>query len=207
MYCGKNPPRVGMETCLDCAARTSAYLRKRYAARKAQGLCTECGAVTEVPGRVRCGDCVARRSSYRDNNKVESGRRYRAKRLARGLCAHCNNPQRAGRTLCSDCAEEARRRKSDLKAQGLCVSSGCGAAAVPGKWGCSDCLARFFGYVAARRKRRIALGLCIACAGDKPSKLGRQKCIDCCARAVVKSNKSYHKRKDAERQKAKGNDD
>ena len=126
----------------------------------------------------------------------ENQRRCRAKRLALGMCDRCNNPKRAGRTLCSDCAEEARRRKSDLKAQGMCVSSGCGAAALPEQTMCSDCLVRLRDSAKKLRKRRKAQGMCFDCGN--PSRPWRVRCASCAASAGGTSKKSYRKRKDAE---------
>ena len=94
------------------------------------------------------------------------------------------------------CNEYQRLYMAELyawrKAQGLCVS--CGNRARAGKAMCSDCLVRNVSKGRSRRKRRVALGLCIFCAGAKPSRPGRQTCIDCAAGLAV----CYRKRKDAE---------
>ena len=81
-------------------------------------------------------------------------------------------------------------RYAKRKAQGLCVS--CGNRARAGKAMCSDCLVRNVSQGRSRRKRRVALGLCIFCAGAKPSRPGRQTCIDCGILVARRSSNYAH---------------
>ena len=60
-------------------------------------------------------------------------------------------------------------------ARGLCKT--CGAAALPERKMCADCLVRNVGYNAKRRQRHMARGLCIYCS--KPPRPGKQACSDC----------------------------
>ena len=128
----------------------------------------------------------------------EYRRRYRAKRLARGQCGRCNNPRKAGRVLCVNCAEEGRRRMSDIKAQGLCVSC-LDAAALPEQTMCSDCLVRMRDYSKKRYKRHKAQGLCIDCGN--PARPARVHCAPCAARAIVHATKSNRKQRAAKRKR------
>ena len=61
-------------------------------------------------------------------------------------------------------------------ARGLCKT--CGAEALPERQKCSDCFVRERGYTRKRHERNMARGLCIHCGG-KPSRPGKQACLDC----------------------------
>ena len=204
----KQPARVGMQMCGDCAVRQNTHSRRwaklndrpaprlmpdidrakqreaerRFRERRrARGVCIACGKKNPRVGIEKCGDCAARHSAYQAQLPQWRKAYYEA-RKAGGLCVTCGGTAAPERTQCSEClartAERSRKITKLRKAQGLCTLCG-GAAPVSGKKMCSDCLVRNVSRGRSRRKRRVALGLCIHCAGDKPSRPGRQGCIDC----------------------------
>ena len=92
--------------------------------------------------------------------------------------------------MCVDCAEDNLRRSSEFwamcRAHGLCGQCG-GAAALPERTMCSDCLVKHAAAVKKRLKRRKARGLCVRC--PNPARPARLTCAPCGARAVVHAKK------------------
>ena len=93
------------------------YNAKLYAGRKAQGLCTQCGAVTEVPGRTMCADCLVHLADYA--RKLYAGRR------AQQLCTRCGAAAVPERKMCADCLVRnvgvTRKRRKQSIARGICI--------------------------------------------------------------------------------------
>lgn len=81
-------------------------IRKRYAERKAQGICTRCGKRKAQPLKAKCGICQAKENA-RNTNKTYYDR------ISKGLCALCGHPS-DGKVYCESCREKtnAKRRKA-----------------------------------------------------------------------------------------------
>lgn len=94
---------------------------KTYYARKAAGICTQCGKAPAVPGKVLCSDCSAERRAHTKRARVERVRDHR--------CAVCGGPLTGSRYYYYDCAACSERvgrllklRREYRKANGLCAT-------------------------------------------------------------------------------------
>ena len=99
--------------------------RRRYRARKAAGVCTQCGARPAVTGRRVCDPC--RVVTNRTNQKRQAKLRRLA--LVLRICSQCLQRQSIrGLKWCAVCAEahtERQRAKREARrAQGLCTRCG-----------------------------------------------------------------------------------
>lgn len=83
-----------------------AYLTKRYAKRRATGLCKDCPKPARE-GKVYCAECAAKTNALQNKRK--------AKLRAAGICPQCNNPARKGKTLCVACATKHKTRQAELR--------------------------------------------------------------------------------------------
>ena len=80
--------------------------RRRYAAKRAAGLCTRCGAPTFARD-ARCGPCAERENAGRSPEKRNAAaRRLYARRRARGQCTDCGQPSH-GAARCDPCARRS----------------------------------------------------------------------------------------------------
>lgn len=118
--------------------------------------------------------------------------------IEKGLCGRCAKPKPAAKSLCSDCAEIARKRSEERRKksqeQGLCSS--CGARPkVEGKSKCEQCLSS--GAASQRRKanERKRAGLCPSCGN--PAMPGKVICEECSKRMTEVSAERYHERRAA----------
>jgi len=103
--CRKNDVATGFKHCPDCIYKFNMRNmqrdlevnrernRKRYADRRASGLCVACGKEA-LPGQCRCSVCASK-------NKVRA-RRYkvRSTRHENGICMWCDQPALPGRWYC-----------------------------------------------------------------------------------------------------------
>ena len=86
---------------------------KRREARKAAGLCYQCGAMLPEGWKqgTRCPDCI---QSIHDYNHS----RY-ADRKSRGACVYCGKPAQLKRVVCKKCALERSEYNRKRKEMGL----------------------------------------------------------------------------------------
>ena len=200
------------------AARKAVYdrlLRKRYADRVAQSLCTRCGRTRPEPDIKVCGGCAekrraadrARRAKARQQGKAYAGRdpeqcrradragdrRRRRERRDAGLCTSCGRRRpEDNRSVCETCREARRaldrRRYAARKAAGCCVR--CMQPTVGGLSRCGRCLALEKERVSPERE---------SAAGKKRYAARRASgiCVDCkapaggaarCPRCAYRSN-------------------
>lgn len=157
--------------------------RIQYWTRKKNGLCVRCGRedAYTMGGRSLCFDCAKKDAAKKRNpeeKKLENEwrrKRYSVRRKA-GLCTRCGREDAytmAGRSLCSDCAEQEaarkrKRREKDPEAkrlsdkrlrekrrkEGLCLW--CGKPIAHGNYLCERCKRN---DKVRRHERRIAAGI------------------------------------------------
>lgn len=86
--------------------------QRRYIARSRgqAGLCTTCKQPV-VRGTTLCKEHYG---PYKSEAKAEYMRGYSARRKASGMCGHCRNKARPGRTTCAECARRESSKTSDL---------------------------------------------------------------------------------------------
>lgn len=172
---------------------------RRYHARKAAGLCPNCGCEREDKDRILCRFCRAKHSALAKERTVWL--------KSKGYCDRCGQEKALpGRTKCAACAEATRRgtsiwyealspeRKEQYRAQcgertsalrrrraeaGLCPR--CGGEPAEGRIYCAACSARWRTQAAARYARYRAQGLCPRCGREK-AEPGRSLCANCAAR-------------------------
>ena len=124
-------------------AHKKAGSAKRYAKRKAAGLCVRCAAPA-VAGKTQCAKCAAKGNACITKRCAE--------RMAAGLCVDCDNPARSGKTTCVKCAAEigdyGAKRYAKRREAGLCTN--CPAPARKGKTQCADCAAKVKARIAER---------------------------------------------------------
>lgn len=142
--CGKPDERTvkGRVLCAECAERRKKweadhrydnYYHKKipytYIARKAAGVCTNCGASDERTqrGLVHCAKCaeldLMRNKRYGEENReyigVRAKERYWARKDA-GKCVGCGKEDeltREGRAYCAVCIERIRKMKAEAEAK------------------------------------------------------------------------------------------
>jgi 5-methylcytosine-specific restriction protein A len=126
-------------------ADINAYRRARRASVKAAGVCTTCGGVRDIPGKVRCRACQAKdRADYRRVGRERYERRadevngrvaeQRRQWGVAGLCTGCGGERdMADRIRCSACNLASRlhlkRQRHDHIAAGVCSKCGKGPPA------------------------------------------------------------------------------
>lgn len=98
------------------------YMRRRYAAAKAAGMCVRCGKAPARDGKTECKACAeflnAKKLAKLKANPAEYARHLarvrkhgaetRARRIAAGKCPRCGAPAAEGVRLCERCREHAR---------------------------------------------------------------------------------------------------
>lgn len=173
------PRNGGRILCLACYGKASRCHRRRYANRRASGICAWCGVAKTSSARCercaqriherllrkfsegRCVQCgrVRDRSAKRCSACLITNRQYRKKRLALGLCPGCCGPKPEGRTSCPSCSKRVtflhlllRRR---WRANGLCTTCG-HQRDVPNRQQCINC----------RNKVREAASRCAKAAAN-----------------------------------------
>ena len=174
--CGKAPADSGRTVCGPCGKMRRASERARYAkakaegklyggrkvetkrrigrersrkrdeARRAAGLCTECGKHPPADGGASCESCRAARRA--------AERALYAARRAAGECGRCGAPAPDGSARCERCARSAakpsrkkaknargRRRYVRRRVRGLCIDC---AAPAQGAARCPECARRSY---------------------------------------------------------------
>lgn len=119
--CGQEDAAPGKVKCEECAAKEAdrsmaAYYRQReeqreeqreamrrrqrdrYAKRRTEGLCTDCGKTVST-GKRLCLDCSLRRRRY-GKRFFDAHRRVKTD-FSDGLCCKCNEPVVPGKKLCA----------------------------------------------------------------------------------------------------------
>jgi hypothetical protein len=86
--------------------------------------------------------------------------------------------------------EYLRRRRTELKAQGLCVYCGL-RPAVEGRVLCASCRDRARANTVARRTYLLGRGLCLDCGREKAVP-GKRRCAACQQRATGKNCGKRH---------------
>jgi hypothetical protein len=131
---------------------------RAYSARKAAGLCVECGRQAR-PGLTLCARCA-------EGSRKRIKRRRRTQK-EKGYCALCGcRPRLSGKTMCVGCREKDRlRAQSKWKARiaaGLCGACG-GVKEEAEEFACLQCQAK-----SAMRNRRSSCykGLALAVVID-----------------------------------------
>ena len=112
--CGRNAPVKGGSSCAPCLDNRRSSDRATYAGRRAEGLCTRCGA-RSFEGAPLCGPCTVLEARY-EEKKRESGRRRYAERRAAWVCTHCGSRPSFGASRCESCAKRAWERSEQVKA-------------------------------------------------------------------------------------------
>ena len=169
--------------------------RERY---RAAGLCVQCGDKRDRPNRLTCAKCRRRladaqlraRRAHPDRT-VAADAAQRAHRTARRrqwiaakLCADCGGERdRTDRRLCAKC----RRRSADV--------TGRFRRAHPARTAAANVVHR--AYLAARRARLIAAGLCADCGADR-DRADRKLCAGCRRRGANRTR--AHRRRRAAQQ-------
>ena len=74
--------------------------RRRYAARRAAGLCTRCGKYPPRPGRKLCEGCAAAAAARSLD--------LRARRRAAAICTQCGGLASGGHARCETCRDAIR---------------------------------------------------------------------------------------------------
>ena len=112
--CGKPPAVEGAATCASCNEKRRAKDRRKYAERRADGLCTKCGTPA-LDGMAYCGPCAEVRNAGRSTElKNASARRKYAERRSRDACTDCGRPA-FGACRCPDCAERSYHRSAHFR--------------------------------------------------------------------------------------------
>ena len=116
--CGKPPAVEGGKLCAPCQEQRRAKERRKYARRRAAGLCTNCGTPA-VDGQAYCGPCAFVRSSRRSTEvRNAAARRKYAERRAQGLCTDCGAPSQ-GAARCEPCARRSYERSTFFRGMPL----------------------------------------------------------------------------------------
>lgn len=149
---GKRPLMPGHKMCEQCRKKNVESKRKLRDARKASGLCRECGKPIEDERHTACASC--REKIRRNEGKMRSANcksLYYERREA-GRCVSCGDWAEPGRARCKKCQEKSnlRSKLSDpgrekfkamrqkrMEAE-LCPD--CGKPVAPGMRRCKKCL-------------------------------------------------------------------
>lgn len=89
--------------------------------------------------------------------------------------------------------EYMQKRKTQLKAAGLCVY--CGKPARPGLTLCKKCAIRDADRAAKRKAKLMDEGLCYVC-GKRPPEEGKNLCEECAERSRTRNRAWYAKQKE-----------
>lgn len=193
--------------CLACADRDNRKHRRRYAARRASGICVKCGRnKTSVP-HSNCENCLKRLSEIqrkrsqslrpaRTGGLTDSRKGIRAERVRMGMCRDCGkNPIERRNLFCRQCYENIilgerrceKRLRERRKVLGLCRD--CSAPTNSQLSLCDRCLAKrrtlrdpqkSSTKWKARYQRLRALGLCTKCKREiETDRKGKSKCNTC----------------------------
>lgn len=170
--CGGDPApnRASCQECLDKA-------KKNRDARKACGMCVDCGKRQALENKSLCDKC--------DNRKSKS---YKNKRVERAnACPKCGGKPKDGCKMCQVCLdreknwrkprdvekERARDKKryrarvEKAKQKGLCTR--CGKRKPnAGKSRCEHCLSKVRARANKQYKERLEKGICVACGKRTP---------------------------------------
>lgn len=87
-----------------------------YQQRKEQGICTRCGKLKSMPGKVKCGKCLAKDAEMHRKQRfnIPNIKEYRKENH---LCYYCGNEIDSTKSqLCSSCLE--RCRQNGIKSAG-----------------------------------------------------------------------------------------
>lgn len=148
---GKRPLMPGHKMCEQCRQTNVESKRRLREARKAAGLCRECGKPIDDAKHTACAECRAKliRESGEKRAARHKDRYYELRE--EGRCVSCGRWAEPGRARCKKCQEKSneRSRKSD-----------------PGR-------AKFN----AMRQKRIEAGLCPDCG--RPVADGMKRCKRC----------------------------
>ena len=85
-------------------------LRRRRSARKAKGICTECGRRRAQPGKRNCLECQTEANAC-------SQRTYR-RRVAEGICPKCGGEPESPWVQCSTCRERDAYHREQRRDRG-----------------------------------------------------------------------------------------
>lgn len=88
-------------------------------------------------------------------------------------CSQCHRPAARGRTRCRVHLDRAAAWKRERADAGLCH---CGAPVMRGRRECHACLTDQARHKAAKRRARLAVGLCIAAGCRRPPERGHPHC-------------------------------
>lgn len=139
------------------------------AARRAAGLCVQCGA--DAAGKSKCGPCAVK-------DKDARTARREARRKA-GLCTECGKPAKEDCSLCQECIDKSSQcstnRYQRNKAAGVCRY--CGEPS-DGKARCDTCAAKTQGYQRDWYERMKAEGNCVHC-GEPTNDPAHSVCAVC----------------------------
>lgn len=172
LHC-ERPAIAGAKRCRECVAesRFASRLAKKslYESRRSSGLCVRCAQ--RLAGGVLCGACL-------ESDRVRRTKKAASTRTG-GLC-RCGGRIVRGLRSCKRCVDRSARRDKERyasrRAAGLCGLCGASSDAAV----CHDCRDR----MNARRKQRIAVGLCQWCR-KSPVVTGRTGCAGCLKRKAL----------------------
>lgn len=153
--------------------KATATAKKRYADRKAQGLCVRCGK--DGNGKLLCEVCTERSRTSRRKGVV--------RKKAAGICqcTGCHAPAMEGKTVCKACSNRSsatgKRRYQQRKAdpnETRCTY--CNGDAVRNNM-CQRCIDNHKTYKRKRYKQQVVNGLCTQC--NKPTNDTKRLCVQC----------------------------
>jgi hypothetical protein len=112
--CRARPAKEGRKSCQECIDNIAARKAAHYATSAGRGMCSAC-TQPALEGLRQCAKHHAKHSA--------DHRRRTEKRLAAGLCSHCDSPLQTA-TLCAKHARKMRQRVNEVAqrriAAGLC---------------------------------------------------------------------------------------
>ena len=129
--CGQREVEPHTQLCFECAnrkykkakeyyknhrdeinERNKQTAKKRYAERKASGICVKCGKHKALENKTLCLNCYLKKRKIKDprwNNEVE-----RSERPQYGLCYVCAKPLTGHHSLCDECLTRSRKLMVEL---------------------------------------------------------------------------------------------
>jgi len=112
---------------------------------------------------------------------VATKKALREERKSKGLCIHCGAKAKENQTRCQRCVDrdKANRKRYAVRdsQRGICRNTGCSNKVTGKKRYCDACNIGSAARTAARRKKRIAVGLC-GCCGKQPLHT-QTRCVTC----------------------------
>lgn len=168
------PAAEGRKFCDEHLLYQRTHHREARAARKAAGLCIQCGAAAGPASTIYCERCrVAanerhrtwtRRAASRKARNAQHKEQRRLRLLREGLCVKCGGYRDSARLRCHRCTSDGIRRegerRAENRAQGKCR---CGRKPQPGMASCRRCRRRSREAGARLEARRRELGQCRRC--------------------------------------------